>query len=95
MRAETRQHNAHADSFAQRLRASREHARMAPEDLATAAGITPKRLASLEMGGSTPPDARQIETMAKAMAVPSLWLMAGDLAGERFRPAWYATGARA
>lgn len=95
MRAETRQHSAHADSFAQRLRASREHARMAPEDLASAAGITPKRLASLEMGGSTPPEARQIETMAKTLAVPALWLMAGDLAGERFRPTWYAPGARA
>jgi transcriptional regulator with XRE-family HTH domain len=95
MRDTEQRHGPGHDSFALRLRAARERAGMSPERLAEAGGITLRRLTSLEMGGSTPLDPHHINGLAHVLQVEALWLMAGDLAGERFRPAWYAPGARA
>lgn len=92
MRALELRHSAAADSFAARLRAAREHARLTQPELATAAKITGKRIASLEMGGSAPPSPELVGALAAATGVPSLWLMAGDMAGAQFRPAWYVGG---
>lgn len=93
MRALELRHSAQSDSFAQRLRASRERARLTQEALASAVKITAKRMNSMEMGGSTPPSPELIGTLARALDVPALWLMAGDLAGKQHRPSWYTGGA--
>lgn len=89
MLATDQRHGPGHDSFALRLRAAREHAGMSPEGLAGAINLTARRVTSLEMGGSTPPDPLQIGRMAATLQVQALWLMAGDLAGAKFRPAWY------
>ncbi|TPG50689.1 XRE family transcriptional regulator [Rhodanobacter glycinis] len=93
MRALELRHSAHGDSFALRLRASRERARMTQEALAGTVKITAKRMTSMEMGGSAPPSPELIGALARALNVPSLWLMAGDLAGKQHRPDWYTGGA--
>jgi transcriptional regulator with XRE-family HTH domain len=92
MRAMELRHSSQADTFAQRLRASRERARLTQEAMATAAKITTKRATTLEMGGSTPPSPELIGVLAALLDVPALWLMAGDLAGKH-RPHWYTGGA--
>ena len=92
MRALELRHSAQADSFAQRLRASRERAQRTQGAVAADAGITAKRMASLEMGGGAPPSAGLVGAFARLLNVPALWLMAGDLAGKQHRPDWYAGG---
>jgi transcriptional regulator with XRE-family HTH domain len=93
MRALDLRHSAQADSFALRLRASRERARLTQDAVAAATKITAKRMTTLEMGGSAPPSPELIGAFARVLNVPSLWLMAGDLAGKQHRPDWYTGGA--
>lgn len=93
MRAMELRHSAQADTFALRLRASRERAGLMPDALATAARITTRRMTTMEMGGSAPPSPELIGVLAAVLAVPALWLMAGDLAGKQHRPSWYTGGA--
>jgi len=92
MRALELRHCASTDSFALRLRASREHARLTQAELASAARITGRRLMALEMGGSAPPAPELITALASLVGVPALWLGAGDLAPAKYRPAWYVGG---
>lgn len=89
MRALELRHSAQQSTFGQRLRASREHARLTPQDLAILCKVTEKRIHNLEAGGGAPPDHLLVSAMAYALGVPKLWLMAGDLAGAKFKPVWY------
>ncbi len=95
MRAIEMRHSGSAYTFAMRLRASRQRAGMTPEAVAAAVHVTVKRITTLEAGGSAPPTAQQVAALARALNVPALWLLAGDLAGAQFRPAWYAPGGAA
>lgn len=95
MRAMELRHAANHDTFGERLRRAREHTCVKAEDLADRAGITTKRVQSLETGGSSPPTPDQVNRMAGALKVSPLWLMAGELAGEKFVPSWYRQGGAA
>lgn len=89
MRALDLRHSAQHDTFAVRLRAAREHARLTVDQLAGKVSATPRRLTALEAGASAPPPPALIGELSRALAVPDLWLMAGTLAGGQFVPSWY------
>lgn len=92
MRAMEVRHSAAQGSFAVRLRAAREHARLTQEDLAIAGKVTCRRIISLELGGCATPSPELVGRLAGLLKVNGLWLMAGDLAGSQFRPAWWVGG---
>lgn len=79
------------DTLHSRLRAAREHARLAEDEAAGLAGITVRKLQSMERGSesgrtnSTP----AIAKLAAAYGVSSVWLAAGRSAGSALVPDWY------
>lgn len=92
MRALSMRHAVNHDSFAARLRRAREHSAISTDELCLRAGLSERRLASLEGGGSAPPSAAEVSKLAGALQVQSLWLMAGEMAGRKFAPVWEGGG---
>ena len=80
--------------FHARLLAARKHAGLTRAQLIEALDqpsypLTVRRLQSLELGGSAPPNMEEAVCLAKALRVSSLWLIAGDLAPIDTMPSWW------
>jgi len=78
------------DTFARRLRESRDHAGLSVKKLSESCGFSESAIRKIERGQTRMLDKpATMVALAAALGVSNVWLYAGGAAGDRCKPEWY------
>jgi len=79
------------DTFARRLRESRDRVQLSVKKLSELSGFSESAIRRIERGQTRMLDKpKTMTSLAKALGVSDVWLYAGGIAGDRCKPEWYA-----